>query len=101
MHSLLEHGGVSRATASAFSAVEGSSCQDGHLERLAALLAAAVHDFEHKGVSNDFLVRSGDNRALLYNDQHVNEHHHVAAAFAVLRRPACNFLAKFSLADYR
>merc|ERR1712125_109673 len=35
------------------------------------------------------------------NDQHVNEQHHVAAAFAVLQRAECNFLAKLPANEYR
>lgn len=84
-HALLTHGGVAAAV----------RCGgDGHLQELACLLAAAVHDFEHKGLSNDFLVRSGDSRAQRARDgRHVNEQHHVAAAFAVFARPECDFLA--------
>jgi hypothetical protein len=28
-----------------------------------------LHDFEHRGVNNDFLVKSSDGLALLYNDR--------------------------------
>jgi len=63
------------------------------LASMACLFAAAVHDYEHRGLSNDFLVRTLDERALHYNDWHTNEQHHVAAAFKLLRRPECNFLA--------
>jgi len=87
MHALLEHGGIGKATTAALNGCEDSTCQKGRLERMACLMAAAIHDFEHLGVSNDFLVRTCDKRALIYNDQHVNENHHVAAAFAVLSRP--------------
>merc|ERR1719482_1457598 len=86
---------------SAFNDVEGSVCKNGHLEMMACLIAAAVHDFEHLGVSNDFLVRIGDQRAMMYNDQHVNENHHVAAAFAILSRPECNFVASLPHGDWR
>merc|ERR1711865_278675 len=34
---------------------------------MACLIAAAVHDFEHLGFSNDFLVKSCDKRAMMYN----------------------------------
>jgi len=55
------------------------------------MLAAVVHDFEHDGVNNDFLVKSQNLRAIVYNDQSPNENHHVAAAWSVLLRPECNF----------
>ena len=31
--------------------------------------AAIVHDFEHVGLNNDYLVNSGDPLALRYNDK--------------------------------
>merc|ERR1712057_137343 len=88
------------AAAQAFDGIESSTCRHGHLERMASLLAAAVHDFEHLGVSNDFLVRIGDQRAMTYNDQHVNENHHVAAAFAILSSPEANFLEELPSMEY-
>lgn len=92
MYALLVHGGVAQAVS-----MEG----DGQLEIMAGLLAAAIHDFEHKGVTNAFLVQTGDERALRFNDKHANENHHVAGAFDVLRRPECNFLAELSSAEYK
>lgn len=101
MHALLEQGGIMKAVAPAFDTVNGSTYQNGQVERMACLLAAAIHDFEHLGVSNDFLVRTCHQRAMMYNDQHVNEHHHVAAAYSVLSRPECDFLENFSQAEWR
>lgn len=43
-----------------------------------------MHDFEHRGVNNDFLVRSFDALALLYNDRSPHENHHLAAAWGLL-----------------
>eukprot|EP00775_Hariotina_reticulata_P014115 gene14115-14244_t len=51
---------------------------------LGTYLAAVVHDFEHRGVNNDFLVRSGDGLALLYNDRSPHENHHLAASWGLL-----------------
>lgn len=84
-HMLLTQGGVAAAVNAK------GSC--GKLEVMACLLAAIIHDHNHRGLNNGFLVKSSDEWALQYNDQHVNEHHHVASAFRVLRRPECNFLA--------
>ena len=39
------------------------------LHLLACYTAAAVHDFEHGGLTNDFLVSSGDALAVTYNDR--------------------------------
>lgn len=68
---------------------------------LAGLLAAIVHDYEHEGVSNDFLVKSQSHKAITYNDKSVNENHHVAAAFRVLLRPASNFLEALAPQDFK
>merc|ERR1712072_680570 len=53
-------------------------------EIFAALFACLIHDFDHPGVSNDFLVRTSDKRAILYNNQSVNENWHIAQAFGLL-----------------
>lgn len=92
MYALLIHGGVAEAVRR-----EG----DGQLEMMACLIAAAVHDFEHRGLSNVFLVQTGDERAIRWNDRQSNENHHIAATFDVLRRPECNFLAELPAAEYR
>ena len=55
------------------------------LLRLACHLAAICHDYQHKGVSNDFLITTQDELALLYNDKHPHENHHVAAAWQLTR----------------
>jgi len=104
MHAILTHGGVAQAVLLAFASGEPSSkmvSSSGQLERMACLLAAAMHDYEHKGVNNDFLVKTQDDRALQYNDHHVNENHHAAASFAVLRRPQCNFLTQLPSSDFK
>lgn len=90
-HAMFEFGGVSQLAGNSLAVSAQVPGTEGLLERAACLLAAAIHDFEHLGVNSDFLVKVGAERALRYNDQHVNEHHHVAAAFAVLRRQECSF----------
>merc|ERR1719506_784506 len=68
---------------------------------LAGLLAASVHDFEHDGVHNGFLVASGSPKAIRYNDKSPNENHHVASAFKVLLKPECNFIEGLAPEEYR
>lgn len=60
------------------------------LEVLAALFAAAVHDADHPGVTNQYLVNTQSDLALMYNDISVLENHHVATAFKLLRQEGCN-----------
>jgi len=94
MHAMLSSSGLLEVVAQALAA-------DPELVRMACLLAAVVHDYDHVGVSNDFLVNSKNARALRYNDQSVNEQHHAAAAFDVLSRPECNFLAELPAKSFK
>lgn len=71
------------------------------LEALALIVAAAVHDLGHPGVNNDFLVRTRAEAALQYNDQSINEHMHLAAAFRLLLRQGNNFLEGLGDEQYR
>lgn len=66
---------------------EGEMAERLHLSKMevfGALFACMIHDFDHPGVSNDFLIRTADKRAILYNNQNVNENWHVAQAFGIL-----------------
>jgi len=71
----------------------------GRLETLAALLAACIHDFEHRGFNNDFLIKTQDDWAIDSNDKSPNENHHLSAAFRILRNPECNFLHRMPLSQ--
>lgn len=51
-----------------------------------------LHDFEHGGLTNDYLVNSMDKLAILYNDRSPLENHHLAAAFTIMCRPEYAFL---------
>ncbi|KAK9817088.1 hypothetical protein WJX72_009400 [[Myrmecia] bisecta] len=66
---------------------------------LCCLLAAIVHDFEHTGLTNDYLISSEHPIAVMYNNKAPQENHHVAAAFALLASPEFNFLEGFSRAE--
>ncbi|EDV26876.1 uncharacterized protein TRIADDRAFT_23032, partial [Trichoplax adhaerens] len=71
------------------------------LEVFALLLAAAIHDYEHTGTTNSFLVASGSELALMYNDRSVLENHHISCAFRVITQPEHPILKGFSYEQFR
>ena len=56
------------------------------LDVLCLMVAALGHDVRHRGVSNQFLTRTGDLLALTYNDQSVQEMMHAASFFQLIRQ---------------
>ncbi|RKP04080.1 hypothetical protein CXG81DRAFT_8704 [Caulochytrium protostelioides] len=62
-------------------------------ELFCLLFSALVHDYDHPGVNNNFLIQTNSPMALLYNDRSVLENHHVASALRLLLRPELNFLS--------
>ncbi|XP_056277695.1 dual specificity calcium/calmodulin-dependent 3',5'-cyclic nucleotide phosphodiesterase 1C isoform X2 [Pseudoliparis swirei] len=55
------------------------------LEIFAMIFAAAVHDYEHTGTTNNFHIQTRSDTAILYNDRSVLESHHVSAAYRLLQ----------------
>ena len=71
------------------------------LEIFSAIIAACVHDFEHPGVTNDFLIKTQDPIALVYCDASVNEHYHLARAFQVMtEEDSMHFWAAWDSQDW-
>jgi len=66
------------------------------LEVLAAILASSIHDVDHPGVTNQYLINTSSELALMYNDESVLENHHLAVAFKLLQDPNCDILANLS-----
>jgi len=72
------------------------------IELMALYTASAMHDFDHPGRTNAFLVATLNPKALLYNDRSVLENHHAAAGWALLLSdPANNFLCGLDSFDFK
>lgn len=66
------------------------------LEVTAALFAACIHDVDHPGLTNQFLINSSSELALMYNDESVLENHHLAVAFKLLQNEGCDIFCNLS-----
>ncbi|KAM4710010.1 3',5'-cyclic-AMP phosphodiesterase 4C-like isoform 2-T2 [Discoglossus pictus] len=66
------------------------------LEVLAAIFASAIHDVDHPGVSNQFLINTNSELALMYNDSSVLENHHLAVGFKLLQEENCDIFQNLS-----
>jgi high affinity cAMP-specific and IBMX-insensitive 3',5'-cyclic phosphodiesterase 8 len=81
------------------SEVVAQTVQDNHAT--AALIAATVHDLDHPGRGNAFLINTRQRLALLYNDQSVLENHHVALAFQLtLAQNGINIFSKMQREEF-
>uniref|UniRef100_A0A1I7RPK3 Phosphodiesterase n=1 Tax=Bursaphelenchus xylophilus TaxID=6326 RepID=A0A1I7RPK3_BURXY len=69
------------------------------LELMALYTAAAMHDFDHPGRTNAFLVAAEDKKAILYNDRSVLENHHAAESWKLLSKPENNFIDVLDAAE--
>ncbi|KAL3135611.1 3',5'-cyclic-nucleotide phosphodiesterase pde1 [Trebouxia sp. C0009 RCD-2024] len=81
-HMLLCHGGIMR----------NKVMDKGTL--WATYWAALVHDYEHGGLNNDFLIKTAHPLAITYSDDSPLEHHHVAAATRIFLDPDCQYITK-------
>ncbi|XP_041923186.1 calcium/calmodulin-dependent 3',5'-cyclic nucleotide phosphodiesterase 1A-like isoform X5 [Alosa sapidissima] len=72
------------------------------LEIFALIFAAAVHDYEHTGTTNNFHIQTRSDMAIFYNDRAVQENHHVSAAYRLLQDDdEMNILYNLSKDDWR
>ena len=69
------------------------------LHVVAALVAAMVHDTDHPGVMNGFLVATKHPLAVLYNHQSVLENHHIATAMGLTSRPELDWISPLPATD--
>ncbi|XP_054588015.1 cGMP-inhibited 3',5'-cyclic phosphodiesterase 3B isoform X2 [Nothobranchius furzeri] len=72
------------------------------LELMALYVAAAMHDYDHPGRTNAFLIATNAPQAVLYNDRSVLENHHAASAWSLyLSQPEYNFLSNLDHVEFK
>jgi len=65
-------------------------------------VANIIHDYEHPGYSNQFIVRTKHPIAIRYSDICVLENHHLASAFQVIfKKGNCNIMKDIPWGMYR
>ena len=70
------------------------------IELLALFVSAAVHDYDHPGVSNQFLISTRDQLAIRYNDLSVLENYHVSQVHELFEKyPECDWTSCFCPTD--
>lgn len=79
-HMLLCHGGILASKSMSI------------VQHLSSYWSAAVHDYEHGGLNNDFLCKTAHPLALLYNDISPLENHHISAAASLLMQPEFGYI---------
>lgn len=65
------------------------------------LFAAAIHDFEHTGTTNNFHVQTKSRLAMIYNDRSVLENHHLSVAFRLLQNPDIDILLGLEADEFK
>lgn len=71
------------------------------LEIFALIISCAIHDVDHPGVANSFLVASSHPIAILYNDTAVLESHHVSRAYEISRMSDMNVFSGLNSENYK
>lgn len=72
----------------------------GALDNMAMLVACIVHDYDHPGKNNAFLVNVRDKLAINYNDRSVLENHHASATFRILQDEENNIFCNLTPNQY-
>uniref|UniRef100_A0A3Q2P569 Phosphodiesterase n=1 Tax=Fundulus heteroclitus TaxID=8078 RepID=A0A3Q2P569_FUNHE len=84
---------------------DGYGCLSGlipALELMALYVAAAMHDYDHPGRTNAFLVATSAPQAVLYNDRSVLENHHAASAWNLfMSHSEYNFLVNLDHVEFK
>jgi len=69
------------------------------IDLFSSFVSCIIHDFEHPGYSNAFVIRTKHPLAIRYSDYSVLENHHLAASFTLMYDPAkkCNIMENMPL----
>lgn len=70
-------------------------------EIFAAVVSSIVHDFDHPGINNNYLINTRESRAMLYNDKSVLENYHAAQAHLLASREENNIFKGVERSDYK
>ena len=71
------------------------------LDLLSMIISAMGHDLGHPGLNNNFLINSGHELAITYNDASCLENYHTSYLFKILRNEDNNILEKLSVQNYK
>mmetsp|Transcript_27030 Transcript_27030/g.31155 ORF Transcript_27030/g.31155 Transcript_27030/m.31155 type:complete len:605 (+) Transcript_27030:612-2426(+) len=71
------------------------------LDTYGLMVAAFIHDLGHPGFNNGYLVTSGHEIAITYNDDSVLENFHVAKAFQLMKEENLDVFNTLSTDEYR
>lgn len=67
-----------------------------------SIISGLVHDTDHPGFNNPFMVATWDKLALWYNDRSVLENHHIAVAFdTMLKDPETKIYENFEDHEFK
>jgi hypothetical protein len=86
LNMLMDFASNDESPSSAKSKKEKSGLTSNPLNQLALLFSAMIHDVDHRGITNQQLVKEGDELAIMYNDQSVAEQRSISLAFAELMK---------------
>jgi len=70
------------------------------IDTLAYLISAIVHDFDHPGYNNAYLVTTSNPIAITHNDSSVLERHHCSESFKIIMQEECNIFANIPEPEY-
>jgi hypothetical protein len=65
-------------------------------EKMAVIIAPIIHDYNHPGKNNAFLISTSNTLAIRYNDLCVLEHFHVASVYELMTQEEYDIFSNFS-----